>query len=481
MLIATLMTLAAFSRSLRTLTSSAIVASSSSRTFSRHAFPSSSSKRLFRVGSGLESAVFAALGGISTVYWTCAADRRGVAAACSLPASPWTSMARDAVARALDAAAASANPRRCASHARSDARSLAKVPTFFPNPGKEPPPPEPPPPALNVDDGYQGAVTGCVGCAPPHRPCLGTLGTPPSIICDRDPAPADLCFGPPVRVASWSRLGAKDSTHGRREPFGNISRARSVPAMRARNACKSSSQSTAPYRLRYQTHSSNARSTAARSQSTSRSCSATKISRSALAASTARLANVASNALASSSNVAIARSLPSIAASFSRSSSSINRSFSTTLSSFRSARLSATLVRSTCSPMIAPAVASSVRSRSFNSAALASTAAASRSVRARLAPRTDVLHLPNTAATRKIFLALSSPSRLTRSRATSHVTWNLHHARHAGARRRTRAYAFNAPSTTFSWCWDRARLVKWRTRRARARHAANRDLSIRRR
>mmetsp|Transcript_1594 Transcript_1594/g.6440 ORF Transcript_1594/g.6440 Transcript_1594/m.6440 type:complete len:240 (+) Transcript_1594:234-953(+) len=239
MLIATLMTLAAFSRSLRTLTSSAIVASSSSPTVSRKVF-SSSSKRLLRVCSGLESAVFfAALGGISTVYWTSAADRRGVAAACSLPASPWTSMARDAVARALDAAAASANPRRCASHARSDARSLAKVPTFFPNPGKEPPPPEPPPPALDVDDGYHGAVTGCVGCAPPHRPCLGTLGTPPSVVRDPNPG-ARLCFGPPSRVASWSRSGAKDSTHGRREPRGNISRARSVPAIRARNACKSS-------------------------------------------------------------------------------------------------------------------------------------------------------------------------------------------------------------------------------------------------
>ena len=313
------MTLAAFSRSLRTLTSSAIVASSSSRTRSRHAFSSSSSKRLFRVGSGLESAVFAALGGISTVYWTSAADRRGVAAACAAPGV------------ALDIDGQGRRRARVGHGGRERETPAVRLPrairrpqpregaNLFPNPGNEPPPPEPPPPALNVDDGYHGAVTGCVGCAPPHRPCLGTLGTPPGVIRDRDPAPADLCFGPPVRVASWSRLGAKDLTHGRREPFGNISRARSVPAMRARNACKSSSQSTAPYRLRYQTHSSNARSTAARSQSTSRSCSATRISRSALAASTARLANVASNAFASSSNVAIARSLPSIAASFSRS------------------------------------------------------------------------------------------------------------------------------------------------------------------
>ena len=241
-------------------------------------------------------------------------------------------------------------------------------------------------------------MTGCVGCAPPHRPCLGTLGTPPST---RDPTgPARLCFGPPRRVASWSRSGAKDSTHGSRAPRGNISRARSLPAIRTRNACKSSSRSTAPYRLRYQTHSSNARSTAARSHATSRSCSATN-----LALRPRRLHRPSRQRRLERPrvfrNVAIRRSLPSITASFRRSSSSINRSFSTTLSSFRNARFKPTSVRSTCSPMIAPAVASSVRSRSTNSRRLGVHVRGDALRPCAPRVRTDVLHLPNTAATRK--------------------------------------------------------------------------------
>mmetsp|Transcript_459 Transcript_459/g.2170 ORF Transcript_459/g.2170 Transcript_459/m.2170 type:complete len:246 (+) Transcript_459:499-1236(+) len=245
-------------------------------------------------------------------------------------------MAKDAAARASCAVDASANPTRCASHARSDARSLARLPTALPNPGKVSPRLLIPsrPPFRNVDEGYHGAVTGWVGCAPPHRPCLGTLGTPPVIRA------GTRAFGPPRRVASWSFSGAKDETHGGRVPTGNIPRARSSPAMRARNFGKSSLASTAPYRVRYQRHSSNARSTAARSHATSRSCSRPFASRSARETSTARLASVASKSSAFSSVVRIERALPSITASFSRSSRSMDASFVARSASLVSARRS---------------------------------------------------------------------------------------------------------------------------------------------